>query len=57
MALGASGTPTTVFLDSDGSYVTRLPGYHPADRFLEVLRFIGTEAYREMTFEEYAGGE
>lgn len=54
MALGASGTPTTVFLDADGSYVTRLPGFHPYERFLEVLRFIGTESYRDMSFEEYA---
>ncbi len=53
MALGASGTPTTVFLDRDGSYVTRLPGFHPYERFLEVLRYIGTESYRDMSFEEY----
>ena len=54
MALGASGTPTTVFLAVDGSYVTRLPGFHPYDRFLEVLRFIGTKSYREMSFDDYA---
>lgn len=53
MALGASGTPTTVFLGPDGTYVTRLPGFHPYERFLKVLRFIGSDAYREMTFEEY----
>lgn len=52
-ALGASGTPTTVFLASDGSYVTRLPGFHPVERFLEVLRYIGTESYREMSFDDY----
>ena len=52
-ALGASGTPTTVFLDRDGTYVTRLPGFHPADRFLDVLHYMGTASYRDMSFEEY----
>ncbi|MDX1740765.1 MAG: thioredoxin family protein, partial [Rhodothermales bacterium] len=27
MGLGASGTPTTVFLDPSGNYITRLPGF------------------------------
>jgi len=52
-ALGASGTPTTIFLDRDGSYVTRLPGFHPADRFLDVLHYMGTASYRDMTFDEF----
>ncbi len=44
--LGAEATPTTVFLDSDGGYITRLPGYVDAEEFMHILRFIGSEAYR-----------
>jgi thioredoxin-related protein len=53
MGLGASGTPTTVFLDSAGNYITRLPGFVGADEFLQVLRFIGTEAYKSQSFENF----
>ncbi|MBT8401133.1 MAG: thioredoxin fold domain-containing protein [Rhodothermia bacterium] len=55
MGLGASGTPTTVFLDTDGDYITRLPGYLGPEEFLTVLRFIATDAYLTKSFEEFAG--
>lgn len=55
MGLGASGTPTTVFLDADGDYITRLPGYLGPEDFLTVLRFIATDAYVNQSFEEFAG--
>jgi thioredoxin-related protein len=51
--LGATGTPTTVFLTSDGSYITRLPGFHAVDEYMRVLKFIGDGAYRDMSFQEY----
>ncbi len=54
MGLGASGTPTTVFLDAHGDYITRLPGFVGPEEFLTVLRFIATEKYLKMTFEEFA---
>jgi thioredoxin-related protein len=52
--LGAEGTPTTVFLDSNGDYITRLPGYADLEMFRQVLHYIGTEAFQDQTFEEYA---
>ena len=55
MGLGATGTPTTVFLDEKGEYITRLPGYLGPEDFLTVLRFIATDAYRTQSFEEFAG--
>ncbi len=55
MGLGASGTPTTVFLDAKGDYITRLPGYLGPEDFLTVLRFIATDAYLNKSFEEFAG--
>lgn len=51
--LGATGTPTTVFMEADGAYITRLQGFHAYDDFYDVLRFIGTESFREMSFEEF----
>ena len=53
VGFGARGTPTTVFLSPDGSYITRLPGFHDYDSYFPVLRFIGTESFREMTFQEF----
>ena len=53
VGFGASGTPTTVFLDASGNYLTRLPGFHTYDTFMEVLRFMGTDSFRDMSFEEY----
>lgn len=51
--LGAEGFPTTVFLASDSEYITRLPGFVDADEFLRVLRFIGTEAFRDASYQEF----
>lgn len=57
MGLGASGTPTTVFLDAAGNYITRLPGFVGPDEFLQVLRFIGTEAYKSQSFESFLNSD
>jgi len=51
--LGASGTPTTVFLESSGAYITRLAGFHPAPDFTDVLEFIGSEAFRDTSYEDF----
>jgi len=53
VGLGAQGTPTTVFLTPDGGYITRLPGFHDYDSYFPVLRYIGSESYRDMSFEEF----
>jgi len=50
---GATGTPTTIFLETDGDYITRLPGFHEYDEFFQVLRFVGTESFRDMSFAEF----
>ncbi len=51
--LGATGTPTTIFMEPDGAYITRLQGYHAYEDFYDVLRFIGTESFRDMSFEDF----
>lgn len=52
-AFGASGTPTTVFLDAEGNYITRLPGFVDAPTFERVLAYIGSGAYRNQTLREF----
>jgi thioredoxin-related protein len=51
---GVTGYPTTVFLRPGGEYITRVPGYVPAERFLQVLRYIGEgHLDRGVSFEEF----
>lgn len=52
-ALGARGTPTTVFLEQDGTYITRLDGYWALEPFGKAIRFIGSGAYQNQKYEEY----
>lgn len=53
IGLGAQGYPTTVFLDPSGEYITRLPGFAEAPAFLNVLSYIGSDAFKEHSYEEY----
>lgn len=55
VGLGAQATPTTVFLDANGDYVTRLPGYVDAEGFMHVLRYLGTGAYRHQSYDDFVG--
>lgn len=52
-ALQATGFPTTVFLAANSEYITRLPGFVDAPEFLQVLQFIGTEAYTTLTYDQF----
>ncbi|MEM1096587.1 MAG: DUF255 domain-containing protein [Bacteroidota bacterium] len=52
-SLGATSTPTTVFLAPDKEYITRLPGFHQPPFFMQVLSFVGSDAVFETTFDEY----
>ena len=52
-ALQVSGTPTTVFVDSDGSLITKMPGFQNAETFLYALRYVHEEAYEQMSFAEF----
>lgn len=54
---GASATPTTIFLEADGTYITRLQGYHAYQDFFDVIRWIGSESFREMSFPDFLAAE
>jgi len=44
-AYGVRSYPTTLFLMPDGTLLYGLRGFHPAERFLEALRYFGDGAY------------
>jgi thioredoxin-related protein len=45
-AFGVSGYPSSLFFESDGTFVGRLPGYMPPDEFSRVLEYVADRAYR-----------
>ena len=52
-ALQVTGTPTTVFVDSDGTLITKLPGYNDPETFLYALRYVHERAYEGVSFAEF----
>ena len=56
-ALGAQGTPTTVFLEKNGDYITRLDGYWNLDSFGKAIRYIGSGVYHNQNYEEFIEAE
>lgn len=46
-------TPTTIFLDTDGSFVGLQPGFIPGKIYENLLAYIGAERYKNQSFEEY----
>ncbi len=52
---GVSGYPTTIFLRSAGDHLVSVPGYVDAERFLQVLHYIGEgHMDRGVTFQDFA---
>ncbi len=52
-SLGAQGTPTTVFLEKNGDYITRLDGFWNLESFDKAVRYIGSGAYRAQEYEDF----
>ncbi|MEM1096586.1 MAG: DUF255 domain-containing protein [Bacteroidota bacterium] len=50
---GATSTPTTVFLKSDGEAITGLPGFQKVDFFLDVMEYIASDAVFTQSFDAY----
>lgn len=51
--LGAEGYPTTVFLAGNSDYITRLPGFVDAAEFLQILQYIGSDAFKDGSYEDF----
>jgi len=45
--------PTSWFLSSTGEKIRVLPGFVPAEPFLQVLRYIDSDSYNQMSFPEF----
>ncbi|MEM1116336.1 MAG: thioredoxin fold domain-containing protein [Bacteroidota bacterium] len=52
-AMGITGTPTTVFVASDGSLITKLPGYTDAETFYFALQYVNEAAYETTPFGQF----
>lgn len=52
-AFDVRSTPTTIFMDAQGNYLTKAPSYFPPDIFLLVLRYVNEQAYDMMNFSDY----
>jgi thioredoxin-related protein len=51
--VGVTGYPTTLFFDQNSNPITDMPGFAPADKFADVLGFIGQDYYKSISFQEY----
>lgn len=49
-----TGTPTFIFFDSDGEIIAGQPGYIPEDLYMQILEFVGSDAYLTQSFSEFA---
>ena len=52
-AMGITGTPTSVFVGSDGSMITKMPGYTDPETFLYTLQYVKEEAYETTPFNQF----
>ena len=51
---GVTGYPTTIFLKPNGDHLVNVPGYVPADRFMQLLRYVGDgHLERGVPFDEF----
>ncbi|MGF1671534.1 MAG: thioredoxin family protein [Balneolaceae bacterium] len=54
-ALRSQSTPTTYFMSANGEVIGMQPGLLSADIFATLLSYIGSDAYKSQSFEEYSG--
>ena len=47
------GTPTFFFIDGKGEILVAQPGFIPHDVFTNLLTFVGSDAHKRVSFEEY----
>jgi len=52
-AMSVTSYPTTLFMTHEAAPITRLPGYVPAEVYLDVIEYINLGAYDKMNFEEW----
>jgi thioredoxin-related protein len=50
---GVRGLPSTWFLTADGKRISNRPGLIPPKDMLNILKFIHTESYEKMSFDDF----
>ena len=50
---GITGYPTIIFFEPDGKPIDRLAGYVDANQFLPIIRFIGEDFYKKMSWDDF----
>lgn len=50
---GVRSYPTTIFLESDGSPITTVPGYWKPEDFIIILHFIADRHYKDTKYDEF----
>lgn len=55
LAGGRLAYPTYVYLDSKGKTITATQGYSQAEDLLPLLRYIGSDSYKNKTWKEFTG--
>lgn len=51
--LGVRGYPTYWFFDSEGKKIGPAPGYMPANSFMLLLKYVGENHYKTMSYDSY----
>ncbi|MDG5766380.1 DUF255 domain-containing protein [Balneolales bacterium ANBcel1] len=54
LQFGVASYPTTVFLTPNGEPLAAQAGFFEAPHFRQMLGYVGTGSYQEVTFEEYS---
>lgn len=47
------GLPTAWFLSKSGEKISNMPGYVPSDMFINILKYIQSDKYKEMNFKKF----
>lgn len=48
------GLPVTWFISENGKEISDLPGYVPPEKLIEILKYVHTDSYKNMTFKSFS---
>ncbi len=50
---GVTGYPTIIFFEPDGQPIDKIGGYVDASKFLPIVRFIGEDFFKKMSWDDF----
>ena len=48
------GLPVTWFISENGEEISDLPGYVPPEKLIDILKYVHTDSYKNMTFKSFS---